>query len=179
MLRIVIPGCELWDEQKDEFITREEQVLELEHSLFSVAEWESKWNKAFLSKKEKTQEESMDYIRCMTLNPVDPEIYDSLSRKNIDDISKYINAQMTASIVHDNASKNGGRGTVTAEVIYDWMISLNIPIEFQHWHLNRLITQIRVSSLKNAPSKKTSQRELASRYAAMNAANRKRFNSKG
>jgi len=179
MLRIIVPGCDLWDERKEEFITRGDQVLELEHSLYSVATWESKWNKAFLSKKEKTQEESIDYIRCMTQNSVDPEIYDLLTKQNIDDISKYINAQMTATVVNDHSANSGRRGTVTAEVIYDWMISLNIPFECQFWHLNRLITLVRVSSLKNAPSKKMSQQDLASRYAAINAANRKRFNSKG
>lgn len=180
MLRIVIPKCDLWDEQRNEFLTRDEQILELEHSLFSVAEWESKWNKAFLSKKEKTQEESIDYIRCMTLNHVNPEIYDSLTRQNIDDISNYINAKMTASVVNDRSTKKGGNNVVTAEVIYDWMIFLNIPFDpCQHWHLNRLVTLIRVSSIKNAPQKKMSQRELISQYAAINAANRKKFNSKG
>lgn len=178
-LRIVIPGCDLWDEHKNEFLTRDEQVLELEHSLFSVAEWESKWNKAFLSKKEKTQEESIDYIRCMTQNHVNPEIYDSLTKQNIDDISNYINAKMTATVVNDRSAKKGGNNVVTAEVIYDWMISLNIPFECQFWHLNRLVTLIKVSSIKNAPQKKMSQRELISQYAAINAANRKKFNSKG
>ena len=181
MLRIVIPAVELWDEQKEEFITAEkEQVLQLEHSLVSLSKWESKWCKAFLTKEEKTFDETIDYIKCMTITQnVNPETYNRLTSSNIDAINKYIEAPMTATVFYNDNSKGGHRETITSELIYYWMISLNIPMECQKWHLNKLLTLIRVCNIKNAPPKKMSRREVSSRYAALNAARKNKLNSKG
>ena len=174
MLQIVIPGQELWDEQKQEFINTKEQVLQLEHSLISLSKWEAKWCKVFLSKQEKTQEETIDYIKCMTITPnVDPEVYNHLTRENIKEIEDYIAAPMTATYFSsDNAGKSS-REQVTSELIYYWMIALNIPFECQKWHLNRLLTLIRICNIKNQPAKKMSRKEIMSRNAALNAARRK------
>ena len=180
MLQIVIPGQELWDEQKQEFINTKEQVLQLEHSLISLSKWEAKWCKVFLSRQEKTQEEIIDYIKCMTITPnVDPEVYNHLTRENIKEIEDYIAAPMTATYFSsDNAGKSS-REQVTSELIYYWMIALNIPFECQKWHLNRLLTLIRVCNIKNQPPKKMSKREIMSRNAALNAARRQQLNTKG
>ena len=180
MLQIVIPGQEFWDEQKQEFINTKEQVLQLEHSLISLSKWEAKWCKVFLSKQEKTQEETIDYIKCMTITPnVDPEVYNNLTRENIKEIEDYIAAPMTATYFSsDNAGKSS-REQVTSELIYYWMIALNIPFECQKWHLNRLLTLIKVCNIKNQPPKKMSKREIMSRNAALNAARRQQLNTKG
>lgn len=180
MLQIVIPGREFWDEQKQEFINTKEQVLQLEHSLISLSKWEAKWCKVFLSKQEKTQEETIDYIKCMTITPnVDPEVYNHLTRENIKEIEDYIAAPMTATYFSsDNAGKSS-REQVTSELIYYWMIALNIPFECQKWHLNRLLTLIKVCNIKNQPPKKMSKREIMSRNAALNAARRQQLNTKG
>ena len=180
MLQIVIPGQELWDEQKQEFINTKEQVLQLEHSLISLSKWEAKWCKVFLSRQEKTQEEIIDYIKCMTITPnVDPEVYNHLTRENIKEIEDYIAAPMTATYFSsDNAGKSS-REQVTSELIYYWMIALNIPFECQKWHLNRLLTLIKVCNIKNQPPKKMSKREIMSRNAALNAARRQQLNTKG
>lgn len=180
MLQIVIPGQELWDEQKQEFINTKEQVLQLEHSLISLSKWEAKWCKVFLSKQEKTQEEIIDYIKCMTITPnVDPEVYNHLTRENIKEIEDYIAAPMTATYFSsDNAGKSS-REQVTSELIYYWMIALNIPFECQKWHLNRLLTLIKVCNIKNQTPKKMSKREIMSRNAALNAARRQQLNTKG
>lgn len=180
MLQIVIPGQELWDEQKQEFINTKEQVLQLEHSLISLSKWEAKWCKVFLSKQEKTQEETIDYIKCMTITPnVDPEVYNHLTRENIKEIEDYIAAPMTATYFSsDNAGKSS-REQVTSELIYYWMIALNIPFECQKWHLNRLLTLIKVCNIKNQLPKKMSKREIMSRNAALNAARRQQLNTKG
>ena len=180
MLQIVIPGQELWDEQKQEFINTKEQVLQLEHSLISLSKWEAKWCKVFLSKQEKTQEETIDYIKCMTITSnVDPEVYNHLTRENIKEIEDYIAAPMTATYFSsDNAGKSS-REQVTSELIYYWMIALNIPFECQKWHLNRLLTLIKVCNIKNQPPKKMSKREIMSRNAALNAARRQQLNTKG
>lgn len=180
MLKIIVPAAEFWDEINEEFIYKKEQTLQLEHSLVSLSKWESKWNKAFLGKQEKTDEEIRDYIRCMTLTQnVDPEVYTRLSVENYTAINAYIEAPMTATYFSEDAQTKGNREVVTSELIYYWMISYNIPVEFQKWHLNRLLTLIRVCNIKNAPPKKRSKREIMKRNAALNAARRKSLGSMG
>lgn len=180
MLQITIPSRELWDEVKNEFITTKEQVLQLEHSLVSVSKWEAKWCKTFLSKKEKTNEETIDYIKCMTITQnVNPEVYKYLSTENIDQIQEYISSPMTATWFSDGNSGSTNHEQVTSELIYYWMIAYNIPFECQKWHLNRLMTLIRVCDIKNKPAKKMSKGELMARNASLNAARRKQLNSRG
>ena len=180
MLRITIPSAELWDEQNQEFIQTKEQTLQLEHSLVSLSKWESRWCKPFLTKKEKTYEETVDYIKCMTLTQnVSPDVYQYITNGNIKEINDYIDAPMTATTIHDETNGKPNREQVTAELIYYWMIALNIPFECQKWHLNRLLTLIRVCDIKNRPTKKRSMKEIMRRHAAINAANKKRFNTKG
>ena len=181
MLQITVPATEQWDESKQEFINTKEQTLLLEHSLVSLSKWESKWCKSFLSSKEdKTNEETIDYIRCMTLNKnVDPNVYYCLTKENIKQIYDYIYAPMTATALPKDHSNKTNREVITSELIYYWMIALTIPSEYERWHLNRLITLINVCSIKNAPPKKRSRRELMSRNAALNAARRKQFNTRG
>jgi hypothetical protein len=180
MLRITIPAVEQWDEVKQEFIYTKEQTLSLEHSLVSLSKWESKWCKAFLTKQEKTFEETLDYIKCMTLTQnVDPEVYNYLTNGNINEINEYIEAPMTATYFSDEKTSKTSREQVTAELIYYWMIALNIPFECQKWHLNRLLTLIKVCNIKNQPPKKRSKKDIMSRNAALNAARRKQLNTKG
>lgn len=180
MLRITIPAVELWDERKQEFVTTKEQTLQLEHSLVSLSKWESKWNKSFLSSKDKTMEETIDYIKCMTLTQnVNPDVYNYLTSKNISEVNDYIGSPMTATVFSDDTSRKHSREVITSELIYYWMIALQIPFECQKWHLNRLITLIRVCNVKNAPPKKMSRRETRNRYAELNAARRKKLNTKG
>ena len=180
MLQIVVPASELFDESKREFVYTKEQTLCLEHSLVSLSKWESKWCKAFFSKQEKTYEETIDYIKCMTLTQnVKDEVYLRLTRDNIEQINKYIEAPMTATYFSEDKNSKSSREIVTAELIYYWMIALNIPFECQKWHLNKLLTLIRVCNIKNQPPKKMSKRDIMSRNASLNAARRKRLNSKG
>ena len=180
MLCITIPATERWDESRQVFVNTKEQKLQLEHSLISLSKWESKWCKPFLSKKDKTFEETIDYIRCMTLTSnVDPNIYYCLTNENIREINNYIDAPMTATFFAEERAGGVNREITTSELIYYWMISHNIPFECQKWHLNRLLTLIRVCNVKNAPPKKRSTREIMSRNAALNAERRKRLNSKG
>lgn len=180
MLQITIPAVELWDERKQEFVTTKEQTLQLEHSLVSISKWESKWCKPFLSKQEKTFEETLDYIKCMTITQnVDPEVYNYLTNKNIEEINNYINAPMTATYFSDDKIAKTSREQITAELIYYWMIALNIPFECQKWHLNRLLTLIKVCNIKNQPPKKRNRKEIMSRNTALNAARKKQLNTKG
>ena len=180
MLQITVPAARMWDEVKEEFIYAEEVTLELEHSLVSLSKWESKWHKPFYSKKEKTGEEILDYIKCMTLTKnVSSDVYDHLTIENVMDVKDYIDNPMTATTFSKEDKGLNNSETITSELIYYWMIASNIPFECQKWHLNRLITLIRVCSIKSAPPKKKSKRDIMSRNAALNAARRKQMNTKG
>lgn len=181
MLTIIIPENELFNEKTQEFVKMKEQVLQLEHSLVSISKWESKWNKPFLSKDiDKTFEETIDYIKCMTITQnVRPYVYLNLTKENIECIHKYIEAPMTATTFYGHVQNSNLKETITSELIYYWMISLNIPMECQKWHINRLLTLIRVCNIKNTPPKKMSKRDIISRNAALNEARKKKLNTKG
>jgi hypothetical protein len=179
VLTITVPGVELFDEESNQFKTSQDAVLQLEHSLVSLSKWESIYEKPFLGKEAKTTEEVLGYIKCMTLNEdVPPDVYSRLSRSNIEDVNNYINAKMTATWFAERKQKPS-QEVITAEVIYYWMVSMNIPLEFQNWHLNRLFTLIQVISLKNEPGKKLSKGELAARNRALNEQRRQQYNTRG
>lgn len=181
MLQITTPARELWDEKAEQFIYVKPYTLQLEHSLVSISKWETKWHKAFLGKKKKTDEETLDYIRCMTVNQNVPrEVYYSLSPNNIEEILAYINDPMTSVHFPENSSISPkSKDVVTSEVIYNWMIVLNIPIEFQKWHLNRLFALIRVYEMKNAPKKKRSRKEILLENSEINERRLKEWNTRG
>ena len=179
MLYIKLLATEQYDEVNDKFFTSKEQTLCLEHSLVSISKWESKWLKPFLSKVDKTIDETIDYIRCMTITKnVDHDIFNLISNDNIKQVRDYIEAAMTATTFH-NENKTTNREIITAEIIYYWMISMNIPFECQKWHLNRLLTLINVCGVKNQSPKKRSKKELMSRNAALNASRRESLGTKG
>lgn len=179
MLNIIIPELELFDERTSEFIYYGEENLQMEHSLVSISKWESKWNKPFLSSSDKSVEEIIDYVRCMTVSrEVDPEVFERLTEQNIKEINDYINAPMTATTFND-ANQKGSREIVTSEVIYYWMITLNIPFECQHWHLNRLLTLVKVCNVKNSPPKKMSRQEILERNKQLNAQRKQQMNTRG
>lgn len=181
MLRLVIPATELFDEAKQEFVSSKEQVLQLEHSLVSLSKWESKWLRPFLTKENKTREESIDYIRCMTLTQNVPEnAYNSITTKIIDEVSDYIEAPMSATILPKEDNNGGSHEQVTAELIYYWMVALNVPFDpCQKWHLNRLLMLINVCNIKSRPKKKMSKKELISRNKKLNDERRAKYNTKG
>ena len=173
----VIP--EKYDSVHEEFIDAKVVTLQLEHSLASLSKWESKWCKPFLSKEKKTVEESRDYVRCMTITQnVNPDVYLHLTNKNFSDITAYIDSPMTATTFSFDNKKTSGQ-IFTAELLYYIMMSYNIPLECQKWHLNKLITLIRVFENKNSKPTKATKAEMANKYAAMNAARRAKNNSKG
>ena len=180
MLQITIPGSEFWDEQKEQFVYSKDYVLYLEHSLVSISKWESRWQKPFLSSRDKTQEEILDYIKCMTITQnVDPDAYNHLTRSNIEQINSYIESPMTATTFREDKNAPKNHEIITSEIIYYWMVAHNIPFECQKWHLNRLLTLIRVCNIKNQPPKKRSKKEILASNAAINAARRKELNTSG
>lgn len=179
MLTVNIPSVEYFDDRTNSFFTIDGGKIELEHSLISISKWESKWKKPFLTKEEKTEEEVLDYIRCMTVTKnVKPDIYKNLTEENIQSINNYIDDPMTATTFNDRGGKKS-KDVITSELIYYWMIVWNIPTEFQKWHLNRLLTLIQVCSLKNSGGRKMSPSEIMKQNAILNATRRKQLHSKG
>lgn len=183
MLKINIPDVEVFDEINQIFKKIKGQEIQLEHSLVSLAKWESKWKKPFINPdktKTKSLEETIDYIRCMTLTQnVNSVLYNFIPDSEIVKVNNYINDSMTATTFSNEKTKANNREIMTAEVIYYYMVALNIPFECQKWHLNRLLTLIKVCSIKNAPPKKMSKKEILSRNAALNAARRRAQHTKG
>ena len=179
MLTVTIPACEYYDSLNEEFIYVKEQKLKLEHSLLSVSKWEEKWEKPFLTDKPKTMEEYLDYIRCMTITQnVNPLIYRNIPKEIINEIGDYIDRKMTATWF-SNRNNKSSKEVITSEIIYYWMFTYNIPLDFQKVHLNKLMTLIRVFNEKNAPDKKMSRNDIYARNRQLNAARKKRLGTRG
>lgn len=180
MLTIVVPGPEMFDEGTQEFVTKGDVTLDLEHSLVTLSKWESIYEKPFLGPKEKTQEELIGYIKFMTITPKVPEeVFSRLSEDNITAINDYIDAKMTATWFSEAPGAPQSRDIITAELIYYWLITFQIPFECQHWHLNRLFTLIRVCNIKQAKPKKMTRAEISARNRELNAQRRAQLGSKG
>lgn len=179
MITIVIPERELFDGRSNEFVTFPEAKLVLEHNLISVSKWEMKWKKPFLTDAQKTAEEVIDYVRCMTINEGVPDnAYNRLTRANIQEIEQYLSQPMTATTIN-RRGKRGSKRVITSELIYCWMIQLGIPKEFEEWPLNRLMVLIEVCNIESQPKQKMSKKDQASLYRSQNAARRARTGSKG
>jgi hypothetical protein len=184
VLTIHVGSIELFDEETSEFYySTDGPVLELEHSLVSLSKWESKWKKPFLGtldKHAKTDEEATDYVLCMILTPdFPPDILQKFSKKNFEDVQAYINDTMTATWFNDRPGQKRSSETITAELIYYWMDSANIPPEAEHWHLNRLFTRIKIHMIKNSKPQKMSMAEALRQQHQLNEQRRAQYGTRG
>lgn len=176
MLEIEVALEEAFDEETSTFVKSKAYKVRLEHSLVTVSKWESVWEKAFLGKQEKTQEEVLSYLRIMLVDEIPPEVFRKLIEKHLEEIQTYIQAPMTATKVPDGNDQRQSRETVTSELIYYWMISMGIPVEFERWHLSRLLMLIRVINFKNQPKK---NKMTAQQRRALNKQRREQYNTRG
>lgn len=186
MLELLIKAQEGWNAKEEVFIQVPETKLELEHSLISVKKWEAKWHKPFLGR-EKNVDEIRDYVRCMTIGKreVDPLVYRFMPNSDLVKVIQYIKDDMTATWFSDPfdnkrvGAQKSSKEVITAEIIYYWMISLQIPVEFEKWHLNQLLTLIRVVNEKNKPKEKINPKLAAKQRAALNAQRRAKYHTTG
>lgn len=177
MLELTVGGEEYWNEKLEKFVYGKEVTLKLEHSLLSLSKWEQKWHKPFLQsigkQGELSAEQIFDYIKCMTINTVEDEVYTRMSEKNIKEIMDYINDPCSA--LNYKSMQSGKRGNVqgklmTNETIYYWMICFGIPFSCEKWHLNHLLALISWCSEEEKPKKKMSKHDLWAQNSALNAA---------
>ena len=178
-LHLTVPEQELYDERTNTFFTVKEMSVRLKHSLISISKWEAKYKKQFLDKNhEKTVEETMDYIRFMSITQnVDPSFYDRLTDKQIKMVNDYISETMSGTSIRESENKNKGyMKPISAEEIYFWMTEYNIPPEYAKWHLSKLLMLIRVCGIKKAPPKKGRK---GANYRSINNARRKQHHTRG
>lgn len=184
MLELEVKGGEWFDERTNEFITSPGAVLQMEHSLISVAKWESKWKRSFFTKAPKTPEEELDYYRCMIISPkkVDPLTLASLTVQQRNQIAEYISSEQSASYLYHPRHTGGRPQTVTSEVIYSWMVASQIPFETEKWHLNRLLKLIEIVN-RNAQAatgkRHMTQSQVMQNNAQLNAMRRAKSGSRG
>lgn len=179
MLEITVSTDEIYLPARNQFVTIPACTLILEHSLISIAKWESKWHVPYLNAKKRSREQELDYIRCMAVGPVKNDlVFSILSPKNMSQIRGYIDNTMTAT-TFSKSSRPPSRKTVTAEVLYCRMFANNIPMECQKWHLNRLLTLIRVCDEASGSHSKMNKQQTAAHYAEQNALRRAKYNTKG
>lgn len=180
ILRITIPSVEVYDEVKEEFFYTKEYKLSLQHSLVSLAKWEARWEKPFLGEEVRTREETLDYIKCMTITQNIPDsAYNFLDVESLNKIKRHIKAPMTATVITKRPGTPTNKEVYTAEIIYYWMIALNIPVEYQTWHLSRLLTLIEVCNIKNNPPKKMGRQETLRMHRQLNRERMEKLKTKG
>jgi len=182
MLKLLVTGEEVYNEETEEFGSVNDFVLHLEHSLLSLSKWESKFEKPFLGLETKTSNEILWYVDAMILSQVYPEnLWDRISQKNMDDINEYIESKQSATTfgAMPTHKTRGKQETITSELIYYWMVAFNIPFECEQWHLNRLFSLIRICNIKNSKPRKMSRNDLAQRNRDLNAQRKAQLNTTG
>ena len=179
MLEITVPSDEIYLPKQNRLVSIQSCILTLEHSLISISKYEAKWHTPYLNMKERSREQELDYIRCMVVGSIkDDRVFSILTPENLAQIRAYMDDSMTAT-TFPNTSHSSSREVVTAESLYYRMFANNIPMECQKWHLNRLLTMIRVCDAKRGPKTKMTKQQTAAYYAEQNALRRAKYNSRG
>jgi hypothetical protein len=180
MLLILVGEEEMFNDETQEFIQVEQFSLELEHSLASLSKWESKFEKPFLGNSPHTKKETFEYLKMMVVTEnVPSEIFERLSRDNLESINEYIDSKQSATIFNEMPNRKSSREIITSELIYYWMVAFTIPFECEHWHLNRLFALIRICGIKNSKDQKMPKDKIARQYRDLNEQRKAKLNTRG
>lgn len=154
--------------------------LQFEHSLRSLSKWESIHKVPWLNGVQKTPSEMLDYYQCMMLSPkLDPNLVYALEPEQMEELTKYINTDQTASSIPSQGPPQHNPEITTSELVYFWMVALKINWEAQDWHFSRLMMLIQITSFKQQPPKKRPMREVITDMRAENERRLKLFKTSG
>jgi hypothetical protein len=184
VLSIFVMLEESYDESTQRFIVTQGTELEFEHSLVSLSKWEAKFKKPFLSREEKTTEETLFYIEhCMLLTKNPPgEILQKLFSTPVymDMLQEYVNGKHSATTFRDDRKRPGSRQIITKAVIYGWMVGLQIPFQpTETWHLDEVFDLIRVCNEQKNPPKKMNRNDALREQARLNAQRQAAMGTRG
>ena len=188
MLTIDIPAGKFevtgsWDGKSKKLITVPPIHLEMEHSLMSIAKWESTWKIPFTDNPKMTTEQFLDYCRCMTINrQKDPGVYRFLRQTDADKIIRYIDDPMSARVLRGKNDKRRGnpKRVMTAEYFYWLMIQYGIPVDVcEKWHFGRLLALIDCCQYNSGDQPKMTYGERQKYYAMLNDKRRKALGTRG
>jgi hypothetical protein len=188
MLVLDIPPSgivEYYDSVNNEFVSREPfqgAKIELEHSLYAISKWESKWKIPYISKEPKTEDQVKDYIKCMIITENIPDdAIDYLTDENYVAINNYLKNDCSATKINMNRQEGKSRykGGMTSDELYCSMVVAQIPFECQYWNLNRLLILLELVGNKNTPPKKMSKGDLMRRNSKLNAARKAKHHTRG
>lgn len=176
MLEIEVVLGESFDETTEKFVKSETVRLQLEHSLVSLSKWEAIHEKPFLSSQQRTDEETISYIKAMIVgSEPSPEVFYKLLSDHIDLIMKYVSAKATGTFLPEQPNNSSRREVITSEKIYYWMSKLNIDMSCERWHLNKLFSYLRLHAVLEGPKKKMTLEERRT----LNAQRKKEWNTTG
>lgn len=172
MLRIEVNRIELFDEEASKLIDYPHTILTLAHSLLTISKWESITNKPFMVPKAlerkypKTPQDLILYMDCMVVGNSPKYSGTVLWHLHRQTVFDYMASPQSATVIRDHAPSNRSGKFITSEEIYLWMINYGIPFEAERWHINRLLTLIKMRSIQENP-KKRSQDEVVKELTAL------------
>lgn len=156
-------------------------VLNLEHSLVSVSKWESSCQKPFFGREQMSHDETVAYIDKMLLGESPPEGWlKRLKAENYTEITDYINSTQSATWFREEPNQRPSREIITSELVYYWMTQFNIPFDpCEYWHLNRLMTLVKICGIKQSKPKPMSKQAQMEQYRQLNAQRRQQLGTSG
>lgn len=188
MITINIYGPEMWDSEKQEFLSPEiVGTYRFENSLLALSKWEFKHAKPYLNNQEKlTDDELLDYYVCMCEDESFKVEY--LTPDVIKQIQEYIQAKHTATVINEPKKppvnkRLAKEKPMTSEEIYAYAAIQGLDFSVvEKWELNRLLTLIRCIGILQNPNdnkKKRSTDAIMNDWDKINDERRKKFHTKG
>ena len=101
-----------------------------------------------------------------------------ITRDDMIKIAEYIQDPQSAT-TFSNSRDTGKKDILTSEVIYAIMTMAQVDLEWENRNFNRLMTILRVISIKNDSENKMSMNEIYKSNSELNEERKKRLGTKG